>query len=159
MLIAAGASLLALVWTVAATVVGASLRPIAVVLCLLLAITPFAIGRRILVRETRIDIETLAGTIDIYVLFGMFFAALYATIEQFTSTAFFAQATQATANTFTYFSFVTLATLGYGDLTPATDLGRSLVVFEAMLGQIFLVTVIARVVAMLGTAPLRRPRD
>jgi voltage-gated potassium channel Kch len=49
-----------------------------------------------------------------------------------------------------YFSYVTLATVGYGDLTPATELGRTLAVAEALLGQIYLVTVVALIVGNLG---------
>ena len=150
MLTAAGAAALALLLAIAVTVIGSDIGPVIFLICLLLVVTPIAIGQRILLHQTRVDIETLAGALDIYVLLGLFFASLYALIEHLTASAFLAQAPHATGNQLTYFSFVTLATLGYGDLTPATDLGRSLVVFEAMAGQVFLVTVIARVVSMLG---------
>ncbi len=64
---------------------------------------------------------------------------------------FFAQ--QITPNNvdFLYFSFVTITTVGYGDLTAGTSTGRVLVTFEAMIGQIFLVTLVARLVSMYGT--------
>ena len=51
---------------------------------------------------------------------------------------------------FLYFSFVTITTVGYGDLTAGTSTGRVLVTFEAMIGQIFLVTLVARLVSMYG---------
>ena len=49
-----------------------------------------------------------------------------------------------------YFSFVTITTVGYGDFTAATDLGRSLAITEALIGQIYLVTVVAAIVGGLG---------
>ena len=53
---------------------------------------------------------------------------------------------------FVYFSFATLTTVGYGDLTAATDLGRSLAITEALIGQIYLVTVVALIVPNIGRA-------
>ena len=52
---------------------------------------------------------------------------------------------------FMYFSFITLTTVGYGDLTPFTDAARSAAVFEAVLGQVFLATAVARIVSLLGS--------
>ncbi|MEZ5349172.1 MAG: potassium channel family protein [Microthrixaceae bacterium] len=58
---------------------------------------------------------------------------------------------------FQFFSFVTLTTLGYGDLVPGTEVGQSLSMVEAVLGQVFLVTVVAMAVGNLGaTLPHRR---
>ena len=51
-----------------------------------------------------------------------------------------------------YFSFTTLTTVGYGDLTARTDLGHTLAVFEALIGQIYLVTVVSLIVSNLGRA-------
>ncbi len=53
------------------------------------------------------------------------------------------------------FSFVTLTTVGYGDLTAASDLAERLVVVEAFLGQVFIITLVARLVSLWGN-PLRR---
>ena len=50
--------------------------------------------------------------------------------------------------TFAYFSYITMATVGYGDLTPATGLPRTNAVLEALIGQIFLVVLVARLVGM-----------
>ena len=52
---------------------------------------------------------------------------------------------------YSYFSFVTLTTLGYGDLVPRSDIARTLAVFEAILGQVFLVTAVARIVSLIGS--------
>ena len=70
--------------------------------------------------------------------------------------AFFAQGVPATIPNCTYFSFTTLATIGYGDLTAATNLGHTLSVSEGLLGQVYLVTVVSLIVGNLGR---RRPRE
>ena len=57
---------------------------------------------------------------------------------------------------FLYFSTITLATVGYGDLVPALRLGRALAVLEGLMGQLYLVTVVALVVSHIGW---RRPGD
>jgi Ion channel len=65
---------------------------------------------------------------------------------------FFAQGTDGTRALRTYFSYVTLATLGYGDYTPSGNLGHTLAVVEALLGQLYLVTVVALLVARMRPA-------
>ena len=115
----------------------------------LLLAAPFIIIRRIL-SQRRVTYQTLAAAVDVYLLIGLIFASLYRLLEAGWAGPFFAQVEQATPNQTLYFSFVTLATLGYGDLTPATDLGRTIVVVEAILGQVFLVTAVARAVSLLG---------
>ena len=112
----------------------------------LLLVTPFVILNRIL-RHPRVNIETIAGAVDVYVILGLMWAALYRFIAVVSGTPFFVQTNHASANQFLYFSFVTQTTVGYGDLTAATNVGRSLVVFEALVGQIFLVTIVARLVS------------
>jgi hypothetical protein len=60
---------------------------------------------------------------------------------------FFASDQPATTQTFQYFSFTTLTTLGYGDFTAAGNGGRAVAILEALTGQIFLATLVARLVA------------
>ena len=112
----------------------------------LLLVTPFVILNRIL-RHPRVNIETIAGAVDVYVVLGLMWAALYRVIATVSGTPFFTQTNHASPNQFLYFSFVTQTTVGYGDLTAATDVGRSVVVLEALTGQLFLVTIVARLVA------------
>jgi hypothetical protein len=83
-------------------------------------------------------------------LFGLMFMFLYGAMAVLGQGPFFAQGTDGTRPLRLYFSFVTLATLGYGDYTPAGNLGHALAVLEALIGQLYLVTVVAVVVTRLG---------
>jgi hypothetical protein len=139
--------LFGLVLTLIGSLVGGALTLVHAVFGLLLLVTPFVILNRIFRHQT-VSIETIAGAIDVYVLVGLVFSALYRTIGDVSGTPFFAQTNHASANQFLYFSFVSLTTVGYGDLTPATSLGRSVVVLEPLLGQLFLVTAVARLVSI-----------
>ncbi len=103
-------------------------------------------------RSRVITTETVLGLLCVYVVLGLFFGYLYEAIEAFVSEPFFAQGGDPLTGDFLYFSFVTQTTLGYGDLTPAVDLGRSLAVLQALLGQVFLVTMVARFVGLVGRA-------
>ena len=93
-----------------------------------------------------IDVHTVLGAICIYVLIGMMFAFTYATIDLLGSEPFFVQTKVATTADYLYFSFVTITTVGYGDFTAASGLGRALASLEALLGQVYLVTVVATIV-------------
>jgi hypothetical protein len=70
---------------------------------------------------------------------------------------FFADGQPLNTETVQYFSFTTLTTLGYGDFTAAGSLGRALAVLEAISGQVFLATLVARLVSAYGTTRRRRP--
>jgi voltage-gated potassium channel len=93
------------------------------------------------------NVKAVTGAVCIYVLIGMLFVFLYGVIATVSSGDFFAQGTDGTRSLRLYFSFVTLATLGYGDYTPAQELGRTLAIVEALFGQLYLVTVIAVLVS------------
>ncbi len=101
-------------------------------------------------RHPVINVETILGAIDAYLLLGISFAAVYGALDGI-GPHFFRQGA-ATGVQYLYFSFVVITTLGFGDLTPATDIGRVIVSLEALLGQLFLVTVVAVLVANLGRA-------
>jgi len=90
------------------------------------------------------------GAICIYVLLGMIFTYVYGAVAALGDGDFFVQGTDGTLSLRLYFSYVTLATLGYGDYTPAGDLGHTLAVVEALLGQLYLVTVVAVLVSRFG---------
>ena len=89
------------------------------------------------------NVQAVTGAVCVYVLIGMLFVFLYGVLAVLGSGNFFAQGTDGTRSLRLYFSFVTLATLGYGDYTPAGELGRTFAIVEALFGQLYLVTVIA----------------
>ena len=121
---------------------------------LMVALVPASIARGIVidVREHGVTLHTMFGVLCIYLLVGMLFAFLYGLVSSLGSDPFFAQSDTAdSTKDFPYFSFVTITTTGYGDLTAATNLGRSIAIAEALTGQIYLVTVVAAIVSGLGT--------
>jgi hypothetical protein len=119
----------------------------------LVAVGPPAIALGV-VRDLRdsgqVRIEALAGVLSLYVLLGMLFAFTYGAIDVFGDKPFFAGHAPATGADCVYFSFSTLTTVGYGDLTAGLHLGRTLAVFEALLGQVYLVTVVSLIVSNMG---------
>jgi hypothetical protein len=110
-----------------------------------------------LVRRRVVDIRTVLGAVCVYILLGMLWSFAYAAIGTIQSEPFFLEQKSATVADYLYFSFVTLTTVGYGDLTAAGGLGRALAVLEALIGQLYLVTVIALLVSNL--VPRRRGPD
>jgi hypothetical protein len=99
--------------------------------------------------QNEVNAQSVTGAICVYVLFGLLFLFFYSSVALLGSGNFFAQGTDGTRAIRLYFSFVTLATLGYGDYTPAAELGRTLAVLEALAGQLYLVTVLALLVSRL----------
>jgi hypothetical protein len=112
-------------------------------------VAPVVILQR-LVRHYEVTGETVLGALCVYLLIGLVFANIYAVVETLSATPFFAQIDDASFTDFVYFSYVTQATVGYGDLTAVTTPGRMLAVANGLLGQIYLVTVVAILVGNLG---------
>lgn len=107
-----------------------------------------------IVDQGEANVKAVTGAVCVYILIGLLFVYLYGVIAEVGSGDFFAQGTDGSRSLRLYFSFVTLATLGYGDYTPAHELGRTLAIVEALFGQLYLVTVIALLVSrMRGRAP------
>jgi Ion channel len=97
-----------------------------------------------------VTLEAVFGVLCVYILLGMFFSWLYGAIDRLGGHPFFAGGQAATAARCLYFSFASLTTVGYGDLTARTNVGHTLSVSEALLGQVYLVTVVSLIVANLG---------
>jgi hypothetical protein len=109
-----------------------------------------------LVRQMTVTMQSIAGALCVYLLLGLFFAGFDQAVAALSQSQYFSSRPTANESEFTYFSFVTLATLGYGDFTPATSLGRLLAVVEALAGQLYLVSVVALVVGNVGRTRQRR---
>ncbi len=107
-------------------------------------------------RARRVTSEILFGALSVYLLIGVTFALVFTTVEARhpgslslpASTFAVGQADPRPFATISYFSFVTMTTLGYGDIGPLTPATRSLVTLEALLGQLFLAVLMARLVAL-----------
>jgi hypothetical protein len=106
--------------------------------------------------SAQVRLSAVAGVLSLYMLIGMAFAFTYGAIDRFGDEAFFADGNLATVSNCLYFSFTTLTTVGYGDFAAGTELGHTLAVFEALIGQIYLVTIVSLIVSNLGR-PARRP--
>ena len=120
-----------------------------IVALLYLLVTPpvLVVGlRKQFTEEGAVTIPLMFGVLCLYLLGGLLFAAAFGTARELSGEDFFITR-EGQPDDFLYFSFQTLTTVGYGDLAPATQLGRSLAVAEALLGQIYLVTVVALIVS------------
>jgi hypothetical protein len=108
--------------------------------------TVLVIVRRVLAFGT-VTMQSIYGALSAYLVIGLMFAAFYAAINLLVAGDFFANNQPASTQTFQYFSFTTLTTLGYGDFTAISNGGRAVAILEALTGQIFLATLVARLVA------------
>jgi len=102
---------------------------------------------RRLFRTERVTADTLSSAISGYFLLGILWAFAYGILLWFDPAAFPGGQEARTADLF-YFSFVTLTTLGFGDITPVTDPAQTLTVLEAIVGQLYLAITVARLVGM-----------
>jgi hypothetical protein len=96
---------------------------------------------------THVDAEHLYAALSAYLLAGLYIGVLYWVLERMKpgTFSFPGKFSQASA---IYFSFVTLATLGYGDIVPRADIARSIAVVEGVGGQLFLAVLVARLVSL-----------
>jgi hypothetical protein len=112
----------------------------------LLLLTAVLIVRRVLAKPT-VTIQSIYGALSAYLVTGLMFASCYSAMRHLGQSPFFANGQPASTQTFQYFSFTTLTTLGYGDFTAVGDAGRAIAVLEALTGQIYLATLVARLVS------------
>ena len=103
-----------------------------------------------------VRIEAVMGVLSLYILLGMLFAFVFGAIDKLGGDPFFAAGQTATVSNCLYYSFTTLATVGYGDFSARSDLGHTISVLEALIGQIYLVTVVSLIVSNLGRSAGRR---
>lgn len=148
----------------------AQLRILHEILTIILLIHVIHLIIRSLFRARRVDYDTIAASLCGYLLTGIVFAAGYALLVEFNSAAIntgtsaefpdrnmrFGDETTATT---LYFSFVTLTTLGFGDITPVSMPARMLTTAEALIGQLYLVVIVARLVGLHITNDMAERHD
>jgi Ion channel len=123
----------------------------------LLAVAMGAVLRRVVTSES-VSSRTILGAISVYTALGILFTWAYGLIDRIEGGGFFGEGVAAKGSDFLFFSYTTLTTTGYGDLVPAGQVGRMVSGLEMMLGQIFLVTLVAGLVSLWrpGESLLRR---
>ena len=111
---------------------------------------------RFVLRAPSVDVEVLCASISAYLMLGLIWTMAYWLVDQLTPGAFAFNTTTGTKesmegfNAF-YFSFVTLSTVGYGDITPVSKVARMLAATEAMTGLLYVAVLIARLVGLYST--------
>jgi hypothetical protein len=125
---------------------------------MLAAVVPFAIVRE-LWRHPKVTAETVMGALCIYLLLGVVFALGFHIAADISGEPFFVQTDKPDASDYVYFSYVTMATVGYGDLTARGSAERMLAALEGLVGQLYLVTVVALLVSNLGRERTPRQSD
>ena len=102
---------------------------------------------RAVISESQVTFRTVLGAISVYLIFGLLFTSLYVAIDRLQDGSFFDGGGGDETGEFIFFSFTTLTTTGYGNLVPADQPGKMFAGLEMLLGQIFLVTLIAGLVS------------
>lgn len=123
---------------------------------LITAMTPIFVARRIAVHD-RVTRQTLFGALAAFLLIAIAFNYGMLLVDTFGPNPYFGQPEASTS--FMYFSLVTITTLGYGDLSAKGEFGRYLATSEAVIGQVFLVTFVARLVSLYGRPSPRKGQD
>ena len=131
------------------------LIPPAVFLVAGLLLIAFVVGNllRFVLRAPSINTEVLCASISAYLMLGLMWTIAYWLVDQLTPGGAFSYNTNAgthSMNGFTgfYFSFITLSTVGYGDITPVSRIARWLAAMEAMTGLLYVAVLIARLVSL-----------
>ncbi len=114
---------------------------------LLLAVAAMAVLGAV-VTEPEVGFRTILGAISVYIILALLFTFAYAAIDRLQPGAFFAGGVQPGKGDYVFFSLTTLTTTGYGNLVPAAQPGKMVSGLEMLLGQVFLVTLIARLVSL-----------
>jgi ion channel len=153
----AGAALaLAVIAIVVASSTGATHPTLALATTALLIVCSAGVilaGLVRLILERGVVLQAVLGALAIYVLVGLAFGFVIGAIATGAHSAYFATGTDGVQNERVYYSFTVMTTTGFGDFTAATRAGRALAVLEMLLGQLYLVTVIAMLVGNLRRRP------
>ncbi len=108
--------------------------------------------RDIILRSHTVTLELITGAVNIYLMVGLAFGFVFGLVEQLQPGSVSGLSEQLAAadsmSQFMYFSFITLTTLGYGDITPLTPLATTVSYVEAIFGQLYLAILVARLVGL-----------
>jgi len=115
----------------------------------LAAVTPVFVTRRLFLQK-RVTAGTIFGAMAVFLLAALAFDYIFLTLDEWAGPVFGAPEP---TTSFMYFSLVTITTLGYGDLSPTTEWSRYFATAEAVIGTVFLVTVVARLMSLYGKEP------
>jgi hypothetical protein len=102
----------------------------------------------LVLRPGPVTTRRIQGAISVYLLLGFTWAQAYELVALWHPGAFAMAFGGRTSNQWTYYSFVTLTTMGYGDIMPVHPLARALAVLEALTGQLYLAILLARLVSL-----------
>jgi hypothetical protein len=122
---------------------------------LLIILGTFACFRSV-IESGRVNVERIFASLSLYLLFGVLFSLIFAVIEEYLPGSFHYPDTLSPDTDarpifqLFYFSFVTLATLGYGDIVPLSGPAKGMAIIEAVIGQMYLVVVVSRLVSLYG---------
>ncbi len=115
------------------------------VLLILFASTAFKVIKTMF-RLTKVDAQIIAGSIGAYLLFGLAGAMLFNVVDLIYPASFNFSFNYGGGYDSVYFSFVTLSTLGYGDISPHTPQGQAAVILVSIIGQLYLAILMAMLV-------------
>ncbi len=113
----------------------------------LLTVAMGAVLRRVLT-SAEVGFRTILGAISVYTVLGILFTFVYGTVDRIQGGPFFEGIAHPQGTDFIFFSYTTLTTTGYGNLVPGGQPGRMISGLEMMLGQVFLVTLVAGLVSL-----------
>lgn len=104
-----------------------------------------------IIKTKEITQNTLYGAVCAYLLLGLLWASIYGLINELSPGSIFQGSGvtgKMTTNDIIYFSYTTLTSLGYGDITSVTPAGRIMSVLEAVIGQLFIAFMVARLIGI-----------
>lgn len=127
----------------------------ALITAFLLLVAAGAILRTV-VAETEVGFRTILGAISVYIILGLLFTFLYVALDRIQSDPFFGAGVQVERGDTLLFSFTTLTTTGYGNLVPAAQPGKLFAGLEMLMGNVFLVTLVAGLVSLWRPGMRRR---
>ncbi|MEW6145224.1 MAG: potassium channel family protein [Thermodesulfobacteriota bacterium] len=114
-----------------------------------------------ILKSDEVTTDTLYGAVCVYLLLGIMWASIYGFLEYVSPGAVFEGydkeiTTKMSTNELIYYSYTTLATIGYGDITSVTPVGRIISVLEGIFGQLYIAFLVARLISIYTTNAIRR---